>query len=76
MLNWIKFTNNYHTVDFLTLISGYITGQSNPDRPTDLCQNSLIIKHVAFQKYISILEKVVVLKQPRSIVVVSTKWFT
>ena len=42
-----------------------MTGPSDPDKHTDLWQNSLIINHVAFQKYISDLEEIVVLKQPR-----------
>ena len=63
-------------VHFLTSISGQMTGQSDPDRDANLWQNSLIINHVAFLKYISVLEKMVVLKQPRLIVVESTKWFT
>ena len=35
MLNWIKFTNNYHIVHFLTIISRQMTSQSDPDTDTD-----------------------------------------
>ena len=48
MFKWINFTNNDHIVDFLTLVYGQITGQSDPDKYTDLCQNTLIINDVAF----------------------------
>ena len=36
MLNWINFTNNYCIVYFLTLIYRQMTGQSDPDKDTDL----------------------------------------
>ena len=36
MLNWINFTNNYCIVDFLSLIYRQMTGQSDPDKHTDL----------------------------------------
>ena len=54
-------------VDFLTLIYWKMTGASDPDKYTDLWQNSLIMNHVAFYKYISVFEEMVVLKQPRLI---------
>ena len=76
MLNWINFTNNNCIVHFLTLIYVQMTGQSDLYKCTVLWQNALIINHVAFYKYISVLEEVVVLKQPRLIFLESTKWFT
>ena len=39
-----------------------MTGQSDPDKDTDKWRNTEIMNHVAFQKYISVLEEVVVLK--------------
>ena len=81
ILNWINFTNNDCIVDFLTSIYGQMTGQSDPDKCTDIWQNSLIYNHVEIyteykEKYISVLEEVMVLKQPRLIFLESTKLFT
>ena len=45
---WIYFANNDHVVDFLTLIFWQMTGPSDPDKHTDLWQNSQIMNHVAF----------------------------
>ena len=36
MLNWINFTNNYHTVDLLTVIYMQMIGKSDPDKHMDL----------------------------------------
>ena len=44
MLKWI----NDHIVDFLTLVYGQMTRQSDPDKYTDLWQSIFIINHVAF----------------------------
>ena len=46
--NWIHFGNSDCIVDFLTVIYQQITGSSDPDKCTDLWQNSLIINHIAF----------------------------
>ena len=37
---WIHFANNDCIVDFLTLIFWQMTGPSDPDKHTDLWQNS------------------------------------
>ena len=63
--------NNYRIVDFLKLIYGQITGQSDMDKYTDLWWNCLLINRVAFQKYTLLF--LVVLKQPKLIVAEPTK---
>ena len=46
---WIHFGNNDRIVGFLTVIHQQMTGPNDPDKCTDLWQNSLIINHVAFR---------------------------